>query len=299
MVAPNGPVYQAGTFGNLLAMAAARTGIARKPGFYESLEAKASKLAARIERAAMRAEAPLALNRVGSMMTPFFTQGPVTDYASAKTSDTERFASFFHALLERGVYWPPSQFEAGFVSSAHSDETSSDDRAVEAAPTASETARAQHCCARPRIRSYVQAPEPRTLQAKSTRLPHLRSRYVIVIGAASRPKRHPTSECPDGSGRAGRAIKQPVPAFPRGPQGLVASCMSLRLAGNSLGQREPNHGTTPGGSSASALCATSSPRTSTTCTRWRVPAASASFTATASKCAASAVTGAGTAPNSS
>jgi len=142
MVAPSGAVYQAGTLsGNPLAMAAGKTTLTlvRKPGFYESLEAKAGKLAAGIERAAMLAEAPLTLNRVGSMMTPFFTPGPVIDYASAKTSDTQRFASFFHGLLERGVYWPPSQFEAAFVSSAHSDaDIEATIAAVEAALAASD-----------------------------------------------------------------------------------------------------------------------------------------------------------------
>jgi glutamate-1-semialdehyde 2,1-aminomutase len=60
------------------------------------------------------------INRVGSMITLFFTPGPVTDYASAKTSDTALYARFFHAMLERGVYFPPAQFEAAFVSAAHS-----------------------------------------------------------------------------------------------------------------------------------------------------------------------------------
>jgi glutamate-1-semialdehyde 2,1-aminomutase len=62
------------------------------------------------------------VNRVGSMITLFFNTGPVTDWESAKKSDTQRFAKFFHTLLENGVYWPPSQYEAAFVSAAHSEE---------------------------------------------------------------------------------------------------------------------------------------------------------------------------------
>jgi glutamate-1-semialdehyde 2,1-aminomutase len=123
MVAPSGPVYQAGTLsGNPLAMAAglATLRLLQTHGFYDALEEKAALLAAGLEKAALRAEAPLTLNRVGSMMTPFFTSDPVTDYATAKASDSGRFASFFQGLLERGVYWPPSQFEAAFVSASHS-----------------------------------------------------------------------------------------------------------------------------------------------------------------------------------
>jgi glutamate-1-semialdehyde 2,1-aminomutase len=63
----------------------------------------------------------LTVNRVGSMITPFFCRGPVSDYASAKTSDTALFGRFFHAMLDRGVYWPPAQFEAAFVSLAHNE----------------------------------------------------------------------------------------------------------------------------------------------------------------------------------
>jgi glutamate-1-semialdehyde 2,1-aminomutase len=124
MVAPTGPVYQAGTLsGNPLAMAAgmATLRVLRTPGFYEALDAKAAALAEGIEKAALHAEVPLTLNRIGSMMTPFFAAGPVRDYATAKAADTSRFAAAFHALLDRGVYWPPSQFEAAFVSAAHTD----------------------------------------------------------------------------------------------------------------------------------------------------------------------------------
>jgi glutamate-1-semialdehyde 2,1-aminomutase len=80
-----------------------------------------SRLASGLAAAAAKAGVPLALNRVGSMLTCFFTNDAVTDYASAKRSDTGKFARFFRSLLERGVYFPPSQFEAAFVSTAHSE----------------------------------------------------------------------------------------------------------------------------------------------------------------------------------
>lgn len=122
MVAPAGPVYQAGTLsGNPMAMAA---GIAtlrtlREGGIYQLLESLAAELAAGLEDAARHAEAEVTINRVGSLMTVFFTGTPVTDYASARTSDTARYGRFFHAMLDRGVYLAPSQFEAAFVSAAH------------------------------------------------------------------------------------------------------------------------------------------------------------------------------------
>jgi glutamate-1-semialdehyde 2,1-aminomutase len=106
----------------------------RVRGFYESLEAKAAALAAGIEKAALHAEVPLTLNRIGSMLTPFFTPGPVRDYVTAKAADGARFAATFHALLDGGIYWPPSQFEAAFVSAAH---TGAD---IEATVAAFETA---------------------------------------------------------------------------------------------------------------------------------------------------------------
>jgi glutamate-1-semialdehyde 2,1-aminomutase len=123
-VAPLGPVYQAGTLsGNPLAMAAgiATLRLLREPGVYERLEQLSARLAGGLAEAAAAADVPYTANRVGSMFTGFFTAGPVTDYASAKTADTGRYARFFHALLERGVYLAPSQFEAGFVSLAHTD----------------------------------------------------------------------------------------------------------------------------------------------------------------------------------
>jgi len=141
MVAPLGPMYQAGTLsGNPLAMAA---GIATlrelsKPGFYEGLEAKAERLAGAIDAAVARLKAPATLNAAGSMMTLFFTPGPVADYAGARKADTRRFARFFHALLDAGVYFPPSQFEAAFVSAAHTDaDIAATAAAIEAALAAS------------------------------------------------------------------------------------------------------------------------------------------------------------------
>ena len=123
-IAPLGPVYQAGTLsGNPLAMAAgiATLRLLGEPGVYERLEQLASRLGDGLVRAAQAAGLAYAANRVGSMFTGFLCAGPVTDYASAKTADTQRYARFFHTMLERGVYLAPSQFEAGFVSLAHTE----------------------------------------------------------------------------------------------------------------------------------------------------------------------------------
>ncbi len=123
-VAPDGPVYQAGTLsGNPLAVAAGlkTLEIIRRLGFYESLELLSNRLETGWRDASARAGVPLTLNRAGSMMTPFFTPSPVTDYASAKLSDTATFGRFFRKMLELGIYLPPSQFEAAFVSSAHTE----------------------------------------------------------------------------------------------------------------------------------------------------------------------------------
>jgi glutamate-1-semialdehyde 2,1-aminomutase len=124
VVAPEGPVYQAGTLsGNPLAMAAGSATLDRleAPGTYERLEALSARLEAGLGRAATDAAATVTINRVGSMITVFFCAGPVFDYASAKASDTRLFGRFFHAMLKRGVYLPPAQFEAAFVSLAHTD----------------------------------------------------------------------------------------------------------------------------------------------------------------------------------
>jgi glutamate-1-semialdehyde 2,1-aminomutase len=121
-VAPSGPVYQAGTLaGNPLAMAAGCAALdhLKRKGLYEKLESLAIRLQIGLARAAQAAGVMLTLNRAASMWTPFFCRGPVNDYAAARTSDTTLFARFFHGMLERGVYLPPAQFEAAFVSDAH------------------------------------------------------------------------------------------------------------------------------------------------------------------------------------
>src|SRR5712691_757539 len=123
-VSPLGPVYQAGTLsGNPLAMAAglATVRLLTEPGVYSHLEALSARLVDGIGAAARAAGVAYIANRVGSMCTGFFCEGPVTDYASAKRADTARYARFFHAMLDGGVYLAPSQFEAGFVSLAHTD----------------------------------------------------------------------------------------------------------------------------------------------------------------------------------
>ena len=125
MVAPIGPVYQAGTLsGNPLAMTA---GIAmlqalRSPGVYQRLEEAASLLEAGITKAASSLDIKLNISRFGSLLTIFFTDNPVLDYESVSGADTALFGRFFRQLLSQGTYWPPSQFEAAFVSLAHSDE---------------------------------------------------------------------------------------------------------------------------------------------------------------------------------
>lgn len=124
MVAPSGPVYQAGTLsGNPLAMAAgaAQLRLLRTPGVYEQLDALAGKLCDGIGKAASENGVAVYQTRVGSMFTTFFTSGPVVDEASAKQSDTSAFATFFRAMLDQGIYLAPSQFEAGFLSLAHSE----------------------------------------------------------------------------------------------------------------------------------------------------------------------------------
>jgi len=124
LVAPAGPVYQAGTLsGNPAAVAAgiATLDVLRRPGVYERLETLAEALTEGLREAAKRAGVALTINRIGSVFTPFLCAGPVTDYASAKQADTAAFGRFFRAMLDRGVYLPPSQFETGFVSTAHSE----------------------------------------------------------------------------------------------------------------------------------------------------------------------------------
>lgn len=137
LVSPAGPVYQAGTLsGNPLAMSA---GIAtleqlQQPGVYEELDRKSALLAQGLSQAARAAGVPVSFNRVQSMQSGFFTKHPVNDFASASTSDTNRYAVFFRSMLDQGIYLAPSQFEAAFVSLAHTD--SDIERTVEAAYTA-------------------------------------------------------------------------------------------------------------------------------------------------------------------
>ncbi len=124
LVAPAGPVYQAGTLsGNPLAVSAGlkTLEILRRPGIYERLDSFTSKLTAGMAAEAARLGIPLTINRVGSMFTAFLNPNPVRDYATAKKSDTAAYGLFFRSLLEAGVYFPPSQFEAAFVSTAHSE----------------------------------------------------------------------------------------------------------------------------------------------------------------------------------
>ncbi|MDQ6672364.1 MAG: glutamate-1-semialdehyde 2,1-aminomutase [Chloroflexota bacterium] len=123
-VSPLGPVYQAGTLsGNPLAMAAgvATLRLLTEPGVYTHLETLSARLVDGLGEAARTARVAYSANRVGSMFTGFFCAERPVDYATAKQADTRRYGRFFHALLERGVYLAPSQFEAGFMSLAHTD----------------------------------------------------------------------------------------------------------------------------------------------------------------------------------
>jgi glutamate-1-semialdehyde 2,1-aminomutase len=126
-VAPVGPVYQAGTLsGNPVAVTAglAMLSLLRENGgsVYAHLEVIGGRLAEGLREAARNANVPVVVNQVGSMLTVFFTDAPaVTDYTTAKTSDTARFGRWFRALLDAGVYWPPSQFESAFLSAIMTD----------------------------------------------------------------------------------------------------------------------------------------------------------------------------------
>ena len=144
-ISPSGPVYQAGTLsGNPLAMAAGLATLrqCQRPDFYPVLEERAARLAAGLSAAANDAGVPITLNRVGSMLTPFFTptQGDVvSNYEQATRCDTKAFAAFFHAMLDAGVYLPPSQYEAWFVGYAHTE--SAIDETIEISRKAFEAAR--------------------------------------------------------------------------------------------------------------------------------------------------------------
>ncbi len=122
-VAPLGPVYQAGTLsGNPLAMTAGISTLSRLQDekIYQQLETRSANLEEGLQDAARSARIPVQINRRGSQMTLFFNEAKIVDYQTALQSDKDRFAKFFHLLLNQGVYFPPSQFEAFFVSTAHS-----------------------------------------------------------------------------------------------------------------------------------------------------------------------------------
>jgi glutamate-1-semialdehyde 2,1-aminomutase len=136
-VAPVGGVYQAGTLsGNPMAMAAgiATLEILKTKKVYKDLEKRTVYLAERICESADERSVPVAVNQVTGMLTLFFTEGPVRDYATAKKSDTKRFARFFIEMMEQGIYLPPSQFEAWFISLAHTQKDL--DKTIEACNTA-------------------------------------------------------------------------------------------------------------------------------------------------------------------
>ncbi len=144
LVAPEGPVYQAGTLsGNPLAMAAGLATLAEidaTPGFYGRLEALGARLEAGITARIESGGHPCRLARVGSMWTLFFTEGEVVDWTGAARADKERFARYFHAMLGAGVSLAPSQFEANFISIAHAE--ADIDRTVDAVGAALEVAHA-------------------------------------------------------------------------------------------------------------------------------------------------------------
>jgi glutamate-1-semialdehyde 2,1-aminomutase len=136
-IAPAGPVYQAGTLsGNPLAVSAGLATLRRlqKEKPYDRLEMLGMRLERGLIAAATEAGIAARVNRVGSMFTLFLTDHEVFDFASAKTSDTTQFNRFFHAMLDQGVYLPPSQFEAAFISTAHTEHDI--DRTIEAAKNA-------------------------------------------------------------------------------------------------------------------------------------------------------------------
>lgn len=125
LISPVGPVYQAGTLsGNPLAMAAGAATLRalQAPGFYEKLETKAAAFAAGLQQLADKYLGEATLNRQGSVMTLFFGPGPITDFESAMKADATRYGKYYRSMLDMGIYLAPSQFEAMFLSSAHSDE---------------------------------------------------------------------------------------------------------------------------------------------------------------------------------
>ena len=125
LVAPEGPVYQAGTLsGNPLAMTAGISTLhgLRRPGVWEDIEEMAARLVSGLEEAALAAGLPVQAVRAGTMLGLFFSDSPIRSWEDAKRANTERFASFHRAMLERGVYLPPSQFETWFLSTAHGEQ---------------------------------------------------------------------------------------------------------------------------------------------------------------------------------
>ncbi len=139
LIAPAGPVYQAGTLsGNPLAMTAGITTLKllKDPGMWQKLESAAARLVTGMEATARKARVPVQTTRVGTMFTTFFTQQQPKDWNSVKGADTVRFGKFFSKMLENGVYLAPSQFEAGFISTAHTDEVV--DETIKAAQAAFE-----------------------------------------------------------------------------------------------------------------------------------------------------------------
>jgi glutamate-1-semialdehyde 2,1-aminomutase len=125
MISPEGPAYQAGTLsGNPVAVAAGKAmlDLLRRENPYARMEQLKEYLCEGLRLAAIKAGVRLQIQSVGSMFTPFFVEGPVTDYASALKADKAAYGRFFHGMLKRGVYLPPAQWEAGFVSFAHGDE---------------------------------------------------------------------------------------------------------------------------------------------------------------------------------
>jgi glutamate-1-semialdehyde 2,1-aminomutase len=124
-VAPSGPIYQAGTLsGNPLAMTAGLATLRAiyAPDFYEKLESLGERWRQGMSEAASEGDVPFTINQVGSMVSIFFTDGAVVDFSTAARSDTEAFKDFFWYMLQRGIYLAPSQYEAGFISTAHSEE---------------------------------------------------------------------------------------------------------------------------------------------------------------------------------
>jgi glutamate-1-semialdehyde 2,1-aminomutase len=141
LVAPSGPVYQAGTLsGNPLAMTAGLWSLGELSGkLYKKLGRLGARLAEGLADAARAADVPLHVNAFGSVLTPFFTDRPVEDHASATRADTDAYARFFQGMLARGIYPPPSQFEAWFLSDAHTEQDV--DRTIAAAHKAMREAR--------------------------------------------------------------------------------------------------------------------------------------------------------------